>query len=143
MNKVILLGNIARDLDVRTLPNSGTTNVRTAIAVNRRWKAADGSQREEVMFIDIVAFGRQAEVMRDYMGKGRQILVEGRLNYSQWEDKNDGSKRSKHEVIVENFQMLGGRQDNAGGAPAQQQTQSQPNHNTPPPSDIDESDLPF
>lgn len=105
-NKVVLMGNITRTPDVRNLPSSATLAATTGIAVNRKYK-----DKEDVMFIDIVAYGKQAEIMGEYLTKGSSILVEGRLSYRQWEQ--DGQKRSKHEVIVESFQMVGGRRDMA------------------------------
>lgn len=105
-NKVILMGNVTRNPDVRNLPSSSTIVATTGMAVNRRYK-----DKEEVMFIDITAYGKQAEVMGEYVTKGSSILVEGRLVFRQWEQ--DGQKRSKHEVIIESFQMVGGRRDMA------------------------------
>lgn len=103
-NKVVLLGNITRTPDVRNLPSSSTVVATTGIATNRKFK-----DKEEVMFIDIVAYGKQAEIMGMYVTKGSPLLVEGRLSFRQWEQ--EGQKRSKHEVVVESFQMVGGRKD--------------------------------
>lgn len=103
-NKVILLGNVTRNPDVRSIPGSGTTVARTGLAVNHKFK-----DKEEVMFIDITAFGRSAEVMGEWVTKGSPILVDGRLSMSTWEQ--DGVKKTRHEVIVESFKMLGSRKD--------------------------------
>ena len=105
-NKVVLLGNVTRTPDVRNLPGSATVVATTGIAANRKYK-----DKEEVMFIDIVAYGKLAETMGMYVTKGTPLLVEGRLSFRQWEQ--EGQKRSKHEVIVESFQMVGGRKDRA------------------------------
>jgi len=108
-NKVILVGNLTRDLQL-TYSGSGTAIGKSGLATNRKWKSQTGEQKEEVMFIDITFFGRTAEVVNQYLKKGSKILVEGRLSLQQW-TAQDGSKRSKHEIIVENMQMLGGRDD--------------------------------
>jgi single-strand DNA-binding protein len=85
------------------------------MAVNRRAKGQDGEMRETTCFVDMTAFGKQAEVLEKYVKKGSQLFIEGRLEYSTWEDKNGGGKRSKLEVIVENFQFLGGGRSAEGG----------------------------
>ena len=112
-NKVILMGNLTRDPQLSYLP-SQTPVVEFGLAINRKWKSQDGEQREETCFVDCKAFGRQAETLNQYMRKGRPILVDGRLQLSQWEDQS-GNKRSKLRVVVENFQFLGG---GGGGARA-------------------------
>lgn len=115
-NKVILVGNLARDIEIRYI-QSGTAVASTAIAVNRKYKGSDGTQKDETMFIDITFWGRTAEVANQYLRKGSQVLVEGRLTLEQW-TANDGSKRSKHQVAVETLQMLGGK-DSVNNAPSQ------------------------
>ena len=105
-NKVVLLGNVTRTPDVRNLPGSATVVATTGIATNRKYK-----DKEEVMFIDIVVYGKQAETMGMYVTKGTPLLVEGRLSFRQWEQ--EGQKRRKHEVIVESFQKVGGSKDRA------------------------------
>lgn len=119
-NKVLLMGNLTRDVEIRH--TSGNTAVGNfGIAVNRRFKTQSGEQREEVTFVDCEAWGRTAEVMSQYLGKGRSVFIEGRLKLDQWEDKNGGGKRSKLSVVVENFQFVdsnqgGGQgQGNSGG----------------------------
>jgi single-strand DNA-binding protein len=113
-NKVILLGNLTRDPQMRYLPSqSPVTDF--GLACNRKFKTATGEQREEVLFVDCAAFGRTAEIINQYCTKGKPIFVEGRLKYDTWDDKNGGGKRSKLSVVVENIQLLGGRD---GGAPA-------------------------
>ncbi len=112
-NKVILMGNLTRDIELR-YTQGGSAIGSTGLAVNRKWKTNTGEQKEEVMFIDITFFGRTAEIANQYLRKGRQVLVDGRLSLEQW-TAQDGSKRSKHAVIVENLQMVGGRDDAMGG----------------------------
>jgi single-strand DNA-binding protein len=108
-NKVLLMGNLTRDPQLRYTPNQ-TPVVEFGIAVNRRWRSQDGQNREDVCFVDCTAFGRQGENINKYMSKGRPIFVEGRLKFDSW-TAQDGGKRSKLSVVVENSQFLGG----AGG----------------------------
>ncbi len=160
-NKVILVGNLTRDIEVR-YTQSGTAIGNTGIATNRKWKDQSGEQKEEVMFIDITFFGRTAEIANQYLRKGSKVLVEGRLVLEQW-TAQDGSKRSKHSVTVQEMKMLDSRGDNPGGgsygAPAPQQQGGGYNNaapaapaapqqqSTPTPSvpeiDIDEDEIPF
>jgi single-strand DNA-binding protein len=141
VNKVIFIGNLTRDPQLKYLP-SQTPVVEFGLATNHRYKTASGEQREEVCFIDCSAFGRMAEVINQYCQKGKQLYIEGRLKFDTWEDKQGGGKRSKHTVVVDNFQFLGGR-EGGGGAPAQEAgTEDQtrqpaarpPQRPTPPPS---------
>lgn len=113
-NKVILIGNLTRDPELRVTP-SGTSICKFGLAVNRTYTTQDGEKREETTFVDIDAFGKPAEIISKYMAKGRPILVEGRLKLDQWEDKNTGDKRSRMGVVCENFQFLGGRGEGDGG----------------------------
>ena len=109
-NKVILMGNLTRDPELRSLP-SGTTVVNFGLAVSERWKDKNtGEQREEVCFVDVDAFGRQGEVVSEYFSKGKPILVEGRLRFRQWET-DSGEKRSKLSVTLDRFSFVGSRQD--------------------------------
>jgi len=103
-NKVFLIGNLTRDPQLSYLP-SQTAVVDFGLAVNRRWTDRDGQQRNEVCFIDCRAFGRPAENINKYLTKGRPLFVEGRLTFDSWTSQ-DGTKRSKHRVTVENFQFL-------------------------------------
>ena len=105
-NKVLLLGNLTRDPQLSYLP-SQTAVVDFGLAVNRRWTGKDGSQRDETCFVDCRAFGRMAENINKYLSKGRPWFVEGRLTFNSW-TAQDGTKRSKHRVTVENFQFLPG-----------------------------------
>ena len=127
-NKVILMGNLTRDPELRYTP-SGTAIAKMGLAVNRVWRDAEGQQKEEVTFVDVDAFGKQAETIGQYMQKGRPILVEGRLKLDQWEDKNTGQNRSRLGVVLERFTFVGGGGGQAGDgdAPTQQ--------SAPPPSE--------
>jgi single-strand DNA-binding protein len=117
-NKVILVGNLTRDPELRYTPK-GLAIAKIGIAVNRQWRTETGEQKEEVTFVDVDAFGKQAETLGQYMRKGSPILIEGRLRLDQWDDKQTGQKRSKLGVVVEGFQFLGGGQrSDGGGAPA-------------------------
>jgi single-strand DNA-binding protein len=113
-NKVILLGNLTRDPELRYLPSQMAV-VDFGIAVNHKFRTAQGEDREEVMFIDCSAFGKQAEVIKQYCQKGKQLMVEGRLKLDSWDDKQTGQKRSKHKVTIENFQFVGSREGGGGG----------------------------
>lgn len=112
-NKIILAGNLTRDIEVR-YTQSGAAIGNTAIATTRKFKSQTGEQKEEVLFVDITFFGRTAEVANQYLRKGSKILVDGRLKLDQW-TAQDGSKRSKHSVTVESMTMLGSKGDNEGG----------------------------
>src|SRR3954462_14677595 len=112
-NKVILMGNLTRDPQMKYLP-SQTAVVDFGLACNRKYKTQSGEQKEEVTFVDCSAFGRTAEVINEYFKKGKPIFIEGRLRYETWEDKQGGGKRHKLSVHIDNFQFIGGR-DGAGG----------------------------
>lgn len=116
-NKIILMGNLTRDPQLKYLPNSQTAVAEFGIAVNHRYKTRDGQEREDVLFIDCACFGRAGEVLNQYCQKGKQLLIEGRLKFDTWEDRQSGGKRSKHSVVVENFQMLGGGGGAGNGEP--------------------------
>jgi len=140
-NKVVLVGNLTRDIELR-YAYSGSAIANTAIATSRKF-TQNGERKEEVCFIDITFFGRSAEVANQYLRRGSKILVEGRLKFDQWVAQ-DGSKRSKHSVIVETMQMLDSKADgaqggdfsgsNSGGyeAPAQQKNYSAPQQPSQP-----------
>ncbi len=113
-NKVILIGNLTRDPDLRYTPK-GTAIARIGLAVNRNWRTDTGEMREEVTFIDVDAFGKQAEVIGEYLRKGSPVMVEGRLKLDSWDDKNTGQKRSKLFVVLESFQFLDSKSDRQGG----------------------------
>ncbi len=116
-NKVLLMGRLTRDPQLSYLP-SQTAVVDFGLAVNRKWKSREGEDRDETCFIDCRAFGRTAENINKYLSKGRPLFVEGRLTFNSW-TAQDGTKRSKHRVTVENFQFL------PGGAPGPDAGQTQ------------------
>ena len=111
-NKVILLGNLTRDPEVRVTPK-GTSICQFGLAVNRDYKTEGGEKQSEVTFVDVEAWGKQAETVARYCVKGRPLLIEGRLKFDQWEDKASGQKRSKLKVVLESFQFIGSKQDAA------------------------------
>src|SRR5215213_1328157 len=114
-NRVILVGNLTRDPQMKYLPSQMAVT-EFGLAVNHKYKTKSGEQKEEVLFVDCSIFGAGAEIINKYCQKGKQLLVEGRLKYDTWEDKQGGGKRSKHSVVVDNFQFLGGGRE-GGGAP--------------------------
>lgn len=116
-NKVILVGNLTRDPELRYTP-SGKAIAKLSLAVNRTWRSESGENREEVTFVDVDAFGKQAETIGQYLRKGRPILVEGRLKMDQWEDKQTGQKRSRLGVVLEVFRFLDSGQGREAGGPA-------------------------
>jgi len=157
-NRIILVGNLTRDPELRYMPSGGAVCT-TGIATNRKFKKQDGSAGEEVCFVDITFFGRTAEVANQYLKRGAKVLVEGRLKLDQWTDQN-GGKRSKHSVTVDSMQMLGSKNSNEGGydqakAPTSgnYNNQQQNSYNKPAPQptqsdnipdiDIDEDEIPF
>src|SRR5687768_12357106 len=109
-NKVVLMGNLTRDPQLKHLP-SNLVVAEFGLACNRRYRTAAGEDKEEVAFVDCTAFGRQAETIGQYCTKGKPLFVEGRLKYDTWEDKQGGAKRSKLSVVVENFQFIGAKGD--------------------------------
>jgi len=113
-NKVILMGNLTRDPQLRFLP-SNTAVCDFGLAINRRYRGQDGELKDETCFVDVDVFGKPAETISQYMSKGRAILVEGRLRFRQWTTE-DGQKRSKLSVVAERFQFVGGRAEGGGGA---------------------------
>jgi single-strand DNA-binding protein len=159
-NRVILVGNLTRDVEIR-YTSGGSAIGKVGIATNRRFKSAGGEQKEEVMFIDLTFFGRTAEIANQYLRKGSKVLVEGRLVLEQW-TAQDGSKRSRHSVTVENMQMLDSRGETPGGyeqgsrnygTASDMETSSgysqpspsqrQPEQSNIPEINIDEDEIPF
>ncbi len=113
VNKVFLMGNLTRDVELKYTPSNQPVAT-FGIAMNRRYKTKDGENREETTFVDCEAWARTAEVMSEYLSKGRPVFIEGRLKLDQWQDK-DGNKRSKLRVVVENFQFVDSRGGAGGG----------------------------
>jgi len=171
-NKVILIGNLTRDIELRYLP-SGQALAKCGIATNRRFKDSSGMQKDETMFIDFTVWGRSAEIANQYLRKGSRVLIEGRLTLEQWTDQN-GQKRSRHSITVENLKMLDRKSDieqqsmqpaaqtGFGDPTVTNHGNQQPNYGTPPQQpyqnqatpvqqpaqelptiDIDEDDIPF
>lgn len=137
LNKVLLMGNLTRDPELRVTPK-GTPICQFSLAINRQFKMDSGETREEVIYVDVEAWGKQGETIAKYMVKGRPLYVEGRLRLDQWEDKTTKEKRSRMKVVLEQFQFLGdGRAPGAGGAPGSpepgiDQTASPERHSPPP-----------
>lgn len=140
-NRIVLMGNLTRDPELSYTPNN-TAVCKFGLATNRKWRDSDGRDREEVCFVDCKAFARRGEVINQYMAKGRSILVEGRLHWSQWTTQ-EGEKRSKHEVVVDNFTFVGspsggppGGAGQSGGAAASVPADAAPAYDAPsgPPS---------
>jgi single-strand DNA-binding protein len=146
-NKVIIAGNLTRDPELRYTPK-GTAVARLTLAINRTYTTETGEKKEEVSFVDVDAWARQAEVLAQYMKKGRPLLVEGRLKQDTWEDKNTHQKQSKLKVVLEGFSFIDSRTDSAGPseparprpAPSAAAPPSEPSHDSPPP---EEDDVPF
>jgi len=141
-NKVLLMGNLTRDPQLSYTPNQ-TAVVDFGLATNRRWTGQDGTQHDETCFVDCRAFGRMAENINKYFKKGKPIFLEGRLTFDSWTGQ-DGQKRSRHRVTVENFQFLPG----TGGGPGQPADQEPGPETEAPPQgrpggQVPDSDIPF
>jgi single-strand DNA-binding protein len=142
LNRVLLLGNVTRDPEVRYTPK-GSAVCDLGIAVNRAYTTDSGEKREEVTFVDVTLWGRTAEVASEYLKKGRPVFIEGRLQMDTWDDKQTGQKRSRLRVVAENMQLLGGRPPSGAadatgeirqpGAPSKSAAASEP----------DEDEIPF
>ena len=117
LNKVFLIGNLTRDPELRVTPK-GTSICQFGLAVNRKFKGEDGSEREEVTFVDLEAWGKTGELVSKYLVKGSPAMIEGRLKFDQWEDKTTHEKRSKIKVVADNVQFLSSKNDRAGGEQA-------------------------
>lgn len=147
-NKVIILGNLTRDVELRYLP-SGSALATIGLASNRKYKKQDGTPGEEVCFVDVKLFGRTAEVANQYLKKGSQILIEGRLTLETWQDST-GAKKSKHTITAESMQMLGKSQNSDyassgdyGSNQNQNQNHNDTGNNVPPQIDINDDEIPF
>jgi single-strand DNA-binding protein len=148
LNKVMLIGNLTRDPEVKYTPK-GTAVTEIGLAVNRQYTAENGEKREEVTFIDVTLWGRVAEIVGEYCKKGRPLFVEGRLQLDTWDDKTSGQKRSKLKVVGENIQLLGSKPAGGGegeesrpvsraaAKPAQGQKKAEPE------LEPEEDDIPF
>jgi single-strand DNA-binding protein len=148
-NKVILLGNLTRDPEVRYTPK-GTAVTELGMAVNRVYTADNGEKREETTFVDVTLWGRTAEIAGEYLKKGRPVLIEGRLQLDSWDDKQSGQKRSKLKVVGEGLQLIGSRPGGGGGGGGDEEGSGAPRSSSksaPPPkaapSEPDDDAIPF
>jgi single-strand DNA-binding protein len=153
LNRVLLIGNLTRDPELRYTPK-GTAVTEIGLAVNRIYSGEDGEKKEETTFVDVTLWARQAEIAGQYLKKGRPVFIEGRLQLDTWDDKQTGQKRSRLRVVAENLQLLGSRQDSEGSSsfssssPAPRRGPSAP---APPPKpeprdpdlDAEPDDIPF
>ncbi len=151
LNKVMLMGNLTRDPEVRYTPK-GTAVADIGLAINRFYSGDNGEKREETVFVDVTLWGRSAEVVGEYCKKGRPLFVEGRLQLDTWDDKQSGQKRSKLKVVGESVQLIGSREggggESGGESRPRQQSQSRPSTPAKPPADpdldaVEEDDIPF
>ncbi|NLE59950.1 MAG: single-stranded DNA-binding protein [Planctomycetes bacterium] len=142
-NRVILAGNLTRDPQLSYTP-SNTPVCEFGMAINRRWRDRDGNQKDEVCFVDLTSYGRQAETINQYMKKGNPMLVEGRLRFRQWTNK-EGQNRTRLDVVVENFTFLGG--GGGGGGRAADRPAAAAAEEGPPPDDfgppVEDPNIPF
>ena len=147
-NKVMLLGNLTRDPEVKYTPK-GSAVADIGLAVNRTYTTDGGEKREETTFVDVTMWGRQAEIAGEYLKKGRPLFVEGRLQLDTWDDKQTGQKRSKMRVVCENFQMLGSRDGGGegggggGGGGRSSGGGSRPAKSAPAAEESSDDDIPF
>src|SRR3954470_3866044 len=147
-NKVILLGNLTRDPEVRYTPK-GTAVTELGMAVNRVYTAENGEKREDTTFVDVTLWGRTAEIAGEYLKKGRPVFIEGRLQLDTWDDKTSGQKRSKLKVVGEGLQLLGGRPGGGGGGGGDEEGGSRSSSRPAPPpkasvpSAPDDDEIPF
>lgn len=146
-NKVILMGNLTRDIELRHGGPSNTAIAKLGLAVNRRWRTADGENREETTFVDCDAFGRTAEILAQYLKKGRPIFIEGHLRLDTWE--KEGQKQSKLKVVIDSFQFVDGPASGgdegprSGGAPSVRTRPASPATPAPAYEPVSEDDIPF
>ncbi len=150
VNKVILIGNVTRDPEVKFTPK-GSAVTDLGLAVNRVY-TVEGEKREETTFVDVELWGRLAEIAGEYAKKGKSIYIEGRLRIDTWDDKQSGQKRSKLRVVGENLQLLGGRSSDSssrggdydsGPAPERSSRPAPQRSSQPPPPAAEDDDIPF
>ncbi len=154
LNKVMIIGNLTRDPELRHTPK-GTAVAELGLAINRVWRDEQGQKQEDTTFVDVTLWGRLAEIAQQYLTKGSQAYIEGRLTLDTWDDKATGQKRSKLKVVGETLQLLGAKGSSAGGGsserPPQQQSSPSPQRSGPPqgasaaPADDyqEDDDIPF
>jgi single-strand DNA-binding protein len=141
LNKVFIIGNLTRDPELRTLP-SGAPVVSFGVATNRTWKDKSGQKKEDVQFHNVVVFGKQAEIVKQYLGKGSSIFIEGRIQNRTW-DAQDGTKRNKTEIIAERIQ-LGPRKGNSQGSQPSNFQKTEPLETIEyPEEEVNPEDIPF
>ena len=126
-NKVIMIGNLTRDIELKYLP-SGSAIAKSAIATSHKYKMQDGTQKEEVCFLDFTVFGKAGEVLNQYVRKGSKVMLEGRLIFEQWQAQ-DGTNRSRHSLRVDEFKFLDSKSDSAGGGQNNYNAPQQPSYN--------------
>lgn len=153
-NKVMLMGNLTRDPEVRYTPK-GTAVAELGLAINRVYSAENGEKREETTFVDVTLWGRTAEIAGEFLKKGRPVFIEGRLQLDSWDDKQTGQKRSKLKVVGEGLQLIGARGggeaggggESSGGGPQSRRARPPQPPQQKPPADPDlepeEDDIPF
>ena len=144
-NKVILLGNLTRDPEVRYTPK-GTAVTELGMAVNRVYTAENGEKREDTTFVDVTLWGRTAEIAGEYLKKGRPVFIEGRLQLDTWDDKQSGQKRSKLKVVGEGLQLIGSRPGGGGGGGGNEEGSAALRSSKPAPPkapEPDEDEIPF
>ena len=155
LNKVMLIGNVTRDPEIKYTPK-GTAVAEVGLAINRVYTPEGGEKREETTFVDVTFWGRQAEIVGEYAKKGKPIYVEGRLQLDTWDDKQSGQKRSKLRVVGEQLQLLGSRPGSGGGEyeggeapaarparPAAQSRPAAPSRPSAPAEQPEDDDIPF
>ena len=143
-SKAIITGNLTRDPELRTTP-SGSSVCSFSVAVNRVYRDASGEQKEDVSFIDCSAWGKLAEMINQYAKKGSGVLVSGRLSQRSWEDKTSGQKRSRVEIVVEDFNFTGGPREGSSSNSYSSDSSAEPADipDDIPEEEIDLSDVPF
>ena len=149
LNKAFLFGNLTRDPELKSLP-SGIKVVSFGIATNRTWKDKNGVKQDSTTFHNIVSFGKQAEIMAQYLKKGRGVFIEGRIENRSWDDKNDGSKKYRSEIVVENFQFGPGGERTGEATTMKESIGAKPAGKAPqmdtieyPTEEINPEDIPF
>jgi single-strand DNA-binding protein len=141
-NKVLLLGNVTRDPEIRYTPK-GSAVCDLGVAVNRNYTTDSGEKREEVTFVDVTLWGRTAEVAGEYLKKGRPVFIEGRLQMDSWDDKQTGQKRTRLRVVAENMHMLGGRPPGGASDPSGETRQTSAPPKASAAGEPDEDEIPF
>ena len=139
VNKAILIGRLGKDPELRYTPG-GRAVCSFSLATSERWKRQDGQSNESTTWHNIVAWGKQAEVIKEYLRKGREVYIEGRIDNRSYDDK-EGNKKYISEVVVQRFQFIGGRSDSETAAPEPAEVTSE--QGPPPPADNSDDDLPF